>query len=174
MLFAVIILLTIIQPSYQVVYSCDPRVLCGCSLNPVSITRIVGGEAAGVATWGWAVSISIAGVELCGGSIISSSWILTAAHCVNDYTISQITIYAGSIFPLSSGAQRRVASQIIVHPYYRAATYENDIALLRLASPLIMNDPNVSPICIPSVTSAVLSAGEWPAAGTPVSIYTSS
>jgi secreted trypsin-like serine protease len=174
MLCAVILLLTIIQPSYQVVYSCDPKVVCGCSTNPASITRIVGGEAAGVATWGWAVSISIADSYLCGGSIISSSWVITAAHCVyGGYTVSQITIYPGSTLRWS-GTQSKVASQVIIHPNYNASTYDNDIALLRLASPLTMNDPNVSSICIPSVTSAVLSAGEWPAAGTPVSIHTSS
>jgi secreted trypsin-like serine protease len=173
MLFSMILLLITIQPTYQTVYSCDPKVACGCSTNPALITRIVGGENAGIATWGWAVSISIANSDLCGGSIISSSWIITAAHCVAGTTASQITIYAGST-RVWSGTQSRVASQIIIHPNYIPATYENDIALLRLASPLTMSDPNVSPICIPSVASATLSAGEWPAAGTTVSIYLSS
>jgi len=160
----------IIRPSYQTVYSCNASLSCGCSTNPVSITRIVGGQNAGTATWGWAVSISIASNYLCGGSIISTSWIITAAHCVVNFTASQITIYAGSNRRFS-GTQTRVASKVIVHPSYNPNTYLNDIALLRLASPLIMSDPNFSPICIPSVSSATLSAGEWPPAGTTVNIY---
>ncbi len=159
----------VIRPSYQTVYSCDTNATCGCSTNPVSITRIVGGQAAGTATWGWIVSISIANSYLCGGSIISSSWIITAAHCVNGYSASQITIYAGSIIRWT-GTQTRVASKVIVHPSYNSKTYVNDIALLQLASPLTMSDPNISSICIPSVSSAILSAGEWPPAGTTVSI----
>jgi len=162
----------IIRPSYQTVYSCDTNATCGCSTNPVSITRIVGGQDAGTATWGWIVAISIDNNYLCGGSIISSSWIITAAHCVNGYSASQITIYAGSII-LWLGTQTREASQVIVHSGYNPSTYVNDIALLELDSPLTMSDPNISPICIPSVSSATLSAGEWPPAGTTVSIYIS-
>ena len=32
-----------------------------CSKNSASVTKIVGGEAAGTATWGWAVSLSVGG-----------------------------------------------------------------------------------------------------------------
>jgi secreted trypsin-like serine protease len=166
--FSVIILFSLIRSSHQTVYSCNASVSCGCSTNSVSITRIVGGENAGTATWDWAVSISIDGNYLCGGSIISSSWVITAAHCVVDYTASQITIYAGSNRRFS-GTQTRVASKVIVHSSYNADTHENDIALLQLSTPLKMSDPNVSTICIPSVSSAILSAGEWPPVNTTVS-----
>ncbi len=162
------LLVTVIRPSYPVIYSCDETASCGCSTKPVSITRIVGGESAGTATWGWAVSISIDNSYLCGGSIISSSWVITAAHCIRDYKASQIKIYAGSI-RLRSGNQNRVASRVIMHPFYQSARYENDIALLQLSSPLTMNDSNIGVICIPSVTSVTLSAGEWPAPGITVS-----
>jgi secreted trypsin-like serine protease len=170
MLFLMILLLIVVQPSYQVTYSCNSTAVCGCSTNTVSISRIVGGESAGTAAWGWAVSISIASTYLCGGSIISKDWVITAAHCASGFTASEITIYAGSNFP-RSGTQSKTVSQIIVHPSYVSATYENDIALLRLSSPLTMSDPNISPICIPSVAATTLSSGEWPASGTTVSVY---
>jgi secreted trypsin-like serine protease len=169
MLLTAIILLLVVQRSYQVVYPCDPTVVCGCSSNPASVTRIVGGETASEATWGWAVSISLDASELCGGSILSSSWIITAAHCANDYTPSQVIVYAGSTLRWI-GTQSRSVSRIIIHPNYNSVSYTNDIALLQLASPLTMSDPNVSPICVPSVSSTTLSAGEWPVAGTVVSV----
>lgn len=168
-LLSVVILITAISPSDQIVYSCDPRAGCGCSVNPVSITRIVGGESAGFATWSWVVSILMNDGNLCGGSIISNSWILTAAHCVSGYAPSQITINAGSIL-LGSGAQRITVSQIIIHPYYAAATYENDIALLRISPLLPMNDPNIGTICLPSINPAIIAANEWPEPGTTVGV----
>jgi trypsin len=163
-----IILLGIVRSSHQTIYSCNAAASCGCSTQPVSITRIVGGENAGTATWGWAVSISIGNTYLCGGSIISSSWVITAAHCVTGYAASQITVYAGSITRFS-GTQTRVGSKLIVHASYNPNTYVNDIALLKLTTPLSMSDVHVSTICLPSVSAATLSAGEWPPVGTSVS-----
>jgi secreted trypsin-like serine protease len=166
----IVLLITLIKPSDQAVYSCNASVSCGCSKNSAVVSRIVGGETAGSATWGWAVSLAIGDGYLCGGSIIASSWVLTAAHCVKDVLASQVTAYAGSTRRWA-GSQNRVASQIIVHPSYNEDTYENDLALVKLATPFIMTDPNVSLICLPSVSAATLAAGEWPAAGTTVSVF---
>jgi secreted trypsin-like serine protease len=169
LLLSVLSLFGIIRSSHQTVYSCNSNASCGCSTNSATVIRIVGGENANSATWGWAVSISIGNTYLCGGSIISSSWVVTAAHCVHDgYTASQITIFAGSTTRFV-GTQTRVGSQLIIHSGYNPNTYVNDIALLQLASPLIMSDPYVSAICLPSISSSILSAGEWPAANTTVS-----
>ncbi|CAF3695884.1 unnamed protein product [Rotaria sordida] len=165
--YSIVVLLSIIRSSHQTVYTCTASASCGCSTNSATVGRIVGGETASSATWSWTVSISIAGSSLCGGSIISSSWIITAAHCVNNRIPSQITIYAGSITRLS-GTQIRSVSKIVVHSSYSSTTYVNDIALLKLASPLIMTDPYVSAICLPSVSQVTLSAGEWPPVGTNV------
>lgn len=170
LLLSVVILLTTISTSEQIVYTCDSKASCGCSVNPVSITRIVGGESANFATWSWMVSISINNENLCGGSIISNSWILTAAHCVSDYAASQITIYAGSTLS-GSGTQRVAVSRIILHPQFVAATYENDIALLRIFPSLPMNDPNIGTICLPSIDPVRLRENEWPEPGTTVGLY---
>jgi secreted trypsin-like serine protease len=165
---SVIILLSTIRSSHQTNYSCSASASCGCSSNSAIVTRIIGGQNASPATWGWAVSISIANTYLCGGSIISSSWVITAAHCVNGVSASQVTIYAGSITRFS-GTQTRTGSYVIVNPNYNSQLYTYDIALVLLDSPLDMNDPDVSLICLPSVSAATLAAGEWPAPNTSVS-----
>jgi secreted trypsin-like serine protease len=166
-----IILLGIIRSSHQTVYSCNPSASCGCSANSATVTRIVGGENASAATWGWVVSVSIANSYLCGGSILSSSWVITAAHCVyGGYSASQVTIYAGSLVRFS-GTQSSTGSNIVIHPSYNPQTYENDLALIKLATPLTMSDPSIATICLPSVSSATLSAGEWPAVNTSVSYH---
>ncbi|CAF1407794.1 unnamed protein product [Rotaria sordida] len=156
------LLFVIVQPSYQYNYSCNSSASCGCSSNSAAVTRIVGGESAGTSTWGWAVSISIRGTSLCGGAILSSSWIITAAHCVSGISASQVTVYAGSNTRYSG--QSRVASSITVHPSYVNTTKVNDIALIRLSTPLTMSSSTVKIICIPYVSSATLLAGEWASA----------
>ncbi|CAF4938883.1 unnamed protein product, partial [Rotaria sp. Silwood1] len=163
----IIILLTLVRLSYQTLYACNASASCGCSRNSATVSRIVGGETANSATWGWAVSISIANTYLCGGSIISSSWIITAAHCAEGFTASQFKVYAGSNIRYS-GTQNRTVSKVILHSEYNSATFVNDIALLKLASPLNMSDPYVRSICLPSISQATLSAGEWPPVGTNV------
>ena len=167
-ILTVFLLSFLIQSAASTTYTCNPSVTCGCSANSATLTKIVGGQAAGQATWGWAVSLYIGG-SLCGGSIISASWIITAAHCVYGQSASQIIVYAGSNNKLS-GTQTRYVSTIYRHQSYDSSTYLNDIALLQLSTPLDMSSSYVSAICLPSVSSATLSAGEWPAASTTVSI----
>ena len=157
-----------IKHSHQVAYTCNSTAACGCSTSTASVTRIVGGEVAGSNTWGWAVSIQLGSGGLCGGAIIASQWILTAAHCLTSVTASQVTVYAGSNTKWSG--QIRTVSAIYIHSSYNSGTKRNDIALLRLSSALNMSDPNVKIACIPSVSSSVLSAGEWPPANVDVSI----
>ena len=163
----ILFLLIHVHPSEQLVYPCNSTAACGCSTNAASVTRIVGGEVASSSTWGWAVSIKLGIGGLCGGSIIASQWILTAAHCVTSYTASQITVYAGSNTMWSG--QSRSVSTIFSHSSYSSSTKQNDIALLYLSSSLNMADPNVKIACIPSVSSGTLSAGEWPPVNVDVS-----
>ncbi len=162
MIVRTILLLIVVQPSHQYTYSCNSSAVCGCSSNPASVDRIVGGESARTSTWGWAVSISIKSTSLCGGSIISSSWIISAAHCLSGIAASQVIVFAGSNTRFAG--QPRVASRIIVHPNYVSSTKVNDIALIQLSSPLTMTN-SVKSICIPSVSASTLSVGEWPPAG---------
>lgn len=163
----VIILFIAIHPTYQVLYTCNPTAPCGCSFNSASATRIVGGEVANITTWGATVSLSYTDGNLCGASILSSSWIITAAHCVIYYEASEIFVHAGSNIQWS-GSQNRTVSQIISDADFNFGTFANDIALLKLTDPLNMSDPNINPICMPLVSSTTLESGEWPVANTSV------
>ena len=168
-LFSIVILFVIVQPTYQKLYSCNPSDVCGCSLHSASVSRIVGGENAGASTWSWVASINISNVEFCGGSIISASWIITAAHCVQYYLNSSISISVGSNAKFN-GTQNQLVSKIIIHPQFDGYTFENDIALLYLDPPLNMADPNVRTICMPNVSQSILDSQEWPVPQTSVSV----
>uniref|UniRef100_A0A8D2PKQ0 Transmembrane serine protease 3 n=1 Tax=Zosterops lateralis melanops TaxID=1220523 RepID=A0A8D2PKQ0_ZOSLA len=52
-----------------------------CGTRASYSPRIVGGNASSPRQWPWQVSLQFQGHHLCGGSVITPSWILTAAHC---------------------------------------------------------------------------------------------
>ena len=53
-----------------------------CGSRPQYNTRVVGGNISKPGQFPWQVSLHFNSEHLCGGSIITPSWILTAAHCV--------------------------------------------------------------------------------------------
>lgn len=55
----------------------------GCGRRPIQGgNRIVGGQEAIPGDWGWQIALLDYGTFICGGSLINSQWVLTAAHCV--------------------------------------------------------------------------------------------
>lgn len=137
--------------------------------------QIIGGALADDGEYPWQVALVDAtqsnpyNGQFCGGSIIASGWVLTAAHCVveDNGTVSNpatLDVVAG-VNLLSSGqtsgtqGQRRKVSQIIVHSFYNPQTLDNDLALLRLAAPLSLNTK------VQSVPLAAQTDSQWFAPG---------
>jgi secreted trypsin-like serine protease len=148
-------------------YTCLANATCGCSANSAVLTKIVGGEAAATQTWGWAASLrySSTGSHFCGGSIITNSHILTAAHCtIGLSSPSSVRVYVGSIY-LSSIAQVLDVSNIYIHPSYSSSLYTNDISILKLSSPVNLDQSGVDLVCLPNVPSSVLASEEYPPIG---------
>merc|ERR1711915_143729 len=59
----------------------------GCTCGKKSNERIVGGDEADVNEWPWIVSLmdnvsKQKGNHACGGALVASRWVVTAAHCV--------------------------------------------------------------------------------------------
>ncbi|XP_077494488.1 venom peptide isomerase heavy chain-like [Amblyomma americanum] len=87
---------------------------------------------------------------LCGGSIISSNVILTAAHCVS-YLFGEgdavvVIVFYNSTKKLTG--VRTYAESMMPHPQYDPV-HSYDVALLKLQEPLKF-DAFVKPICLPT------------------------
>ncbi|CAN2391719.1 Transmembrane protease, partial [Pristimantis euphronides] len=122
---------------------------CGISREPATSSRIVGGTPARIGDWPWQVSLQIKQSHVCGGSIITPEWIVTAAHCVyGSYSNTrQWTVYAGST--RKSSGQAFFVERIISHPMYNTDTKDYDIALMKLRTTLSFG-MNIKPVCLPN------------------------
>ncbi|XP_048186933.1 serine protease 55 [Perognathus longimembris pacificus] len=127
----------------------------GCGERPVfegrtRYSRIVGGLEAEVGEFPWQVSIQARNQHLCGGSILSAWWVLTAAHCVNSQDVFpvELSVVLGTNDLTSQSTGAKQIASIILHKDFRRDTMDNDIALLLLASPIRFSEVAV-PICLP-------------------------
>ncbi|XP_005169022.1 prothrombin isoform X1 [Danio rerio] len=128
-------------------------------------SRIVGGDEAEVASAPWQVMLYKRSPQelLCGASLISDEWILTAAHCIlyppwnKNFTINDIIVRLGkhSRTKYERGIEKIVAiDEIIVHPKYNwKENLNRDIALLHMKKPVVFTS-EIHPVCLPTKSIA--------------------
>jgi trypsin len=108
-------------------------------LAPSPAESIVGGDLAGIVGHPHQVAIITRdGSHFCGGTIIGSSTVVTAAHCVERTRPRAVRVQAGSAHLFRGRVQIRNVERIVRHPRY-ARQEVADIAVLQLARPLRFN-----------------------------------
>jgi len=155
---------------YKISWKSKSKGSCVCGLiNKPSSNRIFGGRPAQKNKYPWITRLRANNYN-CGGSLINSRWILTAAHCVSecdregrncvDYQTSDIKVFLGdhNRYILEDQEIQVDISDIIKHPDYRGLIVDfgsapvHDIALLKLTEDFdFTNDAHrhIRPICLP-------------------------
>ncbi len=116
--------------------------LSGAGLMVIGATpsgAVVNGEATTASAHPWQVALMDNAGHFCGGSIISPTQIVTAAHCTEGMSAGDITIRAGVTNVTDSSGQDRAVASVTEHPDY-ASTQVGDIAVITLAQPLQLNE----------------------------------
>ncbi|KAJ7335420.1 hypothetical protein JRQ81_013361 [Phrynocephalus forsythii] len=108
--------------------------------------KIVGGYTCSKNSIPYQVSLN-SGYHFCGGSLINSQWVVSAAHCYKSRI--QVRLGEHSLASNDGSEQYITSSKIIRHPKYSASTLNNDIMLIKLSSPATLNN-KVKTITLPS------------------------
>ncbi|XP_078392470.1 transmembrane protease serine 12-like [Cetorhinus maximus] len=137
-----------------------------CGLRPLMgipvPSRVVGGQDALPGAWPWQVSIQFkqhnVQWHICGGVIIDTRWVLTAAHCfgtsarhVNSWVV--VTgLHRRSHY--NTHVSMVHVAKIIRHPRYSRETLKHDIALLQMQRRIAYTH-YVQPVCLPGNHTAL-------------------
>ncbi|XP_055980050.1 anionic trypsin [Sorex fumeus] len=108
--------------------------------------KIVGGYTCEENSVPYQVSLN-SGYHFCGGSLINDQWVVSAAHCYK----SRIQVRLGEHnIKVQEGNEQFINSvKVIRHPRFSSWTLDNDIMLIKLSSPAVLNS-RVAAISLPS------------------------
>jgi len=153
--------------------------VCTASFAHAEKTRIINGKSANITSYPWLASVFVGSESdpdnggACGGSLISSRWVLTAAHCflnkagdtVATGTAARTTVTLNTTninAKISGNAVIANVSQVIVHPSYNpnTATSANsndfDIALIELSAPVSITPVRLFTGTVPTSVPAIV------------------
>ncbi|XP_065071635.1 chymotrypsinogen B2-like [Rhopilema esculentum] len=132
---------------------------CGIAKARKRGTRpVVAGEDAKKGYWPWQVAIQKNGAFSCGGTLINSRFVVTAAHCFPNTNVNNYKLILGEHKRKDKEGTEQTfdVKRIIIHPRFVLGG-EHDIAILELATEAVLT-AFVTPACLPE-------AGQVPEVG---------
>jgi len=134
--------------------------VCECGHRKRPEVRIFNGREAGVSEFPWQVGLVHAEnaslVPFCGGTLVSDSWIVTAAYCNEEGLEDWGRVSLGEHDVSKTGETEQVTMdilQIIVHPHYDDLNDDFDIMLIRISPIDFERYPHIRPACLPRDSS---------------------
>ncbi|XP_027555809.1 neurotrypsin-like isoform X2 [Neopelma chrysocephalum] len=135
--------------------------VCGMRLLHRRKKRIIGGNKSLRGGWPWQASLRLKGFRrdtrlLCGATLISSCWVVTAAHCFKRFGVD-VRRYLLRVGDYHTGVKDEFerelpVERIVLHRNYWAGSNDNDIALVRVRGReghCLSFNRHVLPVCLP-------------------------
>ncbi|XP_050305833.1 brachyurin-like [Anthonomus grandis grandis] len=117
-------------------------------------SRVINGRDAPPGSFKYQAGIIINGAGFCGGSLIRANYILTAAHCIDQATETQVILGHHVIQEALNTHQVIVSRRHYVHPGWNPNVLQNDIALIKLPNKVDLNNPTIEIIQLASKRSS--------------------
>jgi len=138
--------------------------ICTTSVQADEVTpQVVGGSETTPYSRPYQVALLMNGRQGCGGTLISKDWVLTAGHCLDSASTSNLTVKIGAHSMSAGDGTTHSVSQIISHENWRGAnniTSGYDIAVLRLATPA---SSSITPASLPTqvIADQIAAVGQY-------------
>ncbi|XP_039553433.1 chymotrypsin-like elastase family member 2A [Passer montanus] len=135
---------------------------CGVPAYPPLVSRVVGGENARPYSWPWQVSLQYytngKWAHTCGGTLIATNWVLTAAHCISSSMTYRVFLGKYDLSVQEKGSVAVYPTKLIVHRNWNSQAVSNgyDIALIKLSNHVTLSD-QIQLACLPPAQSILAS-----------------
>uniref|UniRef100_A0A672JDN2 Uncharacterized protein n=1 Tax=Salarias fasciatus TaxID=181472 RepID=A0A672JDN2_SALFA len=141
-----------------------PEATCGQRLDNTlnrPTFRLYGGRVSDITEQPWQAAINVYQARhkqhffRCGGILIDSCWVLSAAHCFEDREKAEkLQVVLGRTFRKQNSSSEQIfkVEKYWIHEGFDSESYDNDIAILKLETDIGMcavNSPEVFPACLP-------------------------
>ncbi|KAL7734066.1 hypothetical protein ACLKA6_011751 [Drosophila palustris] len=128
--------------------------------------RIIGGYVANIKDLKYLVQVST-NDAICGGSLITSRWVITAAHCVYNVNLSDLRVIGGTSEQGDQNGIMRLVDLVATPPGFSIKTMNMDVAALLLDQE--MSGSNVATINLavqPAPPGKLVKVSGWGAVST--------
>ncbi|KAM5248701.1 chymotrypsin-like elastase family member 2A [Ctenodactylus gundi] len=126
---------------------------CGTSRYQPQLSRVVGGQTAKPNSWPWQASLQYSSggrwYHTCGGSLVATNWVLTAAHCISNSRTYRVVLGRHSLSTQESGSVTVGVTKTVVNQKWNNQLAQgNDIALVKLAEHVSLSS-KIQLACLP-------------------------
>ncbi|NXP72744.1 CEL2A elastase, partial [Ramphastos sulfuratus] len=133
---------------------------CGVPPIPPSVSRVVGGENARPYSWPWQASLQYSfngnWHHTCGGTLIATNWVMTAAHCISSSREYRVVLGKYNLAAEEEGSVALSPEKIVVHEDWDPLDVANgyDIALIKLPEHIALGE-HIQLACLPPAHSTL-------------------